>query len=88
MAGGHCPAVARTQVDKRPLRRKASSDFAKLKRISRISRALLARRSRIALENVYEELDSSLDPLIIRQFVKKEKAIKIDGKDVNIHPDF
>ncbi len=42
----------------------------------------------LLIENVYEELDSSLDPLMSRQFVKKGKAIKIDGKEVDLHPDF
>lgn len=42
----------------------------------------------LLIENIYEELDSSLDPLMSRQFVKKGKAIKIDGKEVDLHPDF
>ena len=42
----------------------------------------------LLIENVNEELDSSLDPLMSRQFVKKGKAIKIDGKEVDLHPDF
>ena len=40
------------------------------------------------IENVYEELNSSLDPLMSRQFVKKGKAIKIDRKEVDLHPNF
>lgn len=42
----------------------------------------------LLIENVYEELDSSLDPLMSRQFVKKGKAIKLDGKEVDLHPNF
>jgi dynein heavy chain len=42
----------------------------------------------LLIENVNEELDSSLDPLMSRQFVKKGKAIKIDGKEVDLHPYF
>ena len=40
------------------------------------------------IENISEELDNSVDPLMSRQLVKKGKAIKIADKEVDYHPDF
>ncbi len=59
-----------------------------VKNISEILERCLREGHVLLIENVYEELDSTLDPLMSRQFVKKGKAIKIDGKEVDIHEDF
>ena len=42
----------------------------------------------LLIENINEELDSSIDTLMSRQFVRKGKAIKLDGKEVDHHSDF
>jgi len=59
-----------------------------LKNFSEILERCLREGYVLLIENVYEELDSALDPLMSRQFVKKGKAIKIDGKEVDLHEDF
>ena len=42
----------------------------------------------LMIENIDEELDNYLEPLMTRQFVKKGTVIKLGDKLVDYHPDF
>lgn len=44
--------------------------------------------STVLIENIDDTIDSVLDPLLSRSFIKKSSAIKIGDREVDYNPDF